>query len=90
MAVRIIASEKYRLAHWMEQHGLSEAQARQRMAELDRGRREFVLRHFHHDINDPHLFDLVIHVDRLGPEGAAELIVDTYRRLYALRPAEEP
>ncbi len=86
MAVRIIASEKYRTAHWMEQHGLSEAQARQQMAELDRGRREFVLRHFHHDINDPHLFDLVIHVDRIGAEGAAELIVATYRRLYAPRP----
>jgi cytidylate kinase len=86
MAVRVIASEKYRLAHWMERHGLREAQARQRMAEVDRGRREFVLKYFHRDINDPHLFDLVIHVDRLGSEGAAELIVDTYRRLYAPPP----
>jgi len=79
LAVRIIASEKHRLHHLMEEHGFAEAEARRYMAEVDRGRRDFVIRFFHHDITDPHLFDLVIQADRLGAEGAAEAIVAAYR-----------
>ncbi len=80
LAVRIIASLKHRVARIARQFGFGEAQARQYLAEIDRGRREFVMRYFHHDINDPQWFDLVLRVDRIGPEGAAELIAETYRR----------
>ena len=80
LAVRIIASPKYRIARIARQFGFSEAQARQYVAEVDRGRREFVMRYFHHDIHDPQWFDLVLRVDRIGPESAAELIADTYLR----------
>ena len=79
LAVRIIASEKYRLHQIVAGHGLAEAEARRYMAEVDRGRRDFVIRFFHHDITDPHLFDLVIQADRLGAQGAAEAIVAAYR-----------
>jgi len=41
------------------------------------------MRFFHHDVADPHLFDLVIHADRFGPEGAAEAIVAAYRHVCA-------
>jgi cytidylate kinase len=80
LAVRIIASEEYRLRHLMQEHGFAEAEARRYMAEVDRGRRDFVMRFFHHDIADPHLFDLVIQADRFGPDGAAEAIVAAYRQ----------
>ena len=45
------------------------------MAELDKGRREFVEQFFHRDITDPHHYDLMINVDRLGPEGAVGQIL---------------
>lgn len=90
MAVRIIASEKYRLRHLMEQHGCNESQARHFMTELERDRQEFVKRYFHRDILDPHLFDLVVQVDRLGTEGAADLIVDAYHRFYAADRRPQP
>ena len=51
-----------------------------RGVEVDRGRREFVARYFHHDIDDPHLYDLVINVERFGPEAVAEKIVEAYPR----------
>jgi hypothetical protein len=79
LAVRIIGSEKYRLRQIAERLGLDEAAARRHMAEVDRGRRDFVTRFFHHDVTDLRLFDLVIQVDRLGPAGAAETIVTAYR-----------
>jgi len=79
LAVRIVASEKYRIEQVMRRHGLVEAEARQFAIALDRGRREFVRKFFHHDIDDPHLFDLVIRADRLGPQSTADAIVQFYR-----------
>jgi cytidylate kinase len=46
----------------------------------DRGRRGFNRRYFHQDISDPHLFDLVINVARLGPTEAAEQILQVVGR----------
>ena len=43
--------------------------------------REFVERFFHHDINDLHLYDLVINTERLGLAGAAEQIVAATSRV---------
>lgn len=90
LAVRLIASESYRVQQIMQRCGLEESQARRYMAEVDRGRREFVLEWFNRDITDPHLFDLVIQVDRLGPAGAADAIIAAYRHWNAGRFAQEP
>ena len=59
----------------MDRTGLDEAAARRRMEEIDRGRREFVEQFFHHDCNDPHLYDLTINVDHFGTAGAAAQIL---------------
>ncbi len=80
LAVRIIASEKYRLRRIMEKYAMAETQARQYIATVDRGRREFVARFFHRDVADPHLYDLVINVDFLGLEAAAEEIAAAWDR----------
>jgi hypothetical protein len=75
LAVRIIASEKYRVRRIMEKYGLAESRARNYLATVDRGRREFVARFFRHDVNDPHLYDLVINVERFGLAGAVAEIL---------------
>ncbi len=76
-AVRLIASESYRIHQLMEEHGLPLAKARQLMHQLDRGRRQFVRHFFHQDVDDPHIYDLVINVERFGVDRAADLIVRT-------------
>jgi cytidylate kinase len=75
LAVRLVAPEVFRVKRLMRVFNLSEADARRYMHETDKGRREFVQRFFHHDITDPHLYDLVINTEGLGIEGAAEEIV---------------
>lgn len=75
LAVRLVAPEGFRLRRIMEHNKLSEANARRYIHDIDKGRREFVQRFFHHDITDPHLYDLVINTERLGIEGAAEEII---------------
>jgi hypothetical protein len=75
LAVRLIASEGFRIKHIKQTRNLDEAEARKFIHEIDQGRREFVERFFHHDINDPHNFDLVINTEHLGIPGAAEHII---------------
>ncbi len=80
LAVRIVAPEKYRVAQLVRRMGFTESEAHRYMKEVDDGRREFVRRYFHHDIDDPHLYDLVINTEGLGPVGAAAQIVTAARR----------
>jgi cytidylate kinase len=75
LAVRLLAPEPFRLKRIVQFHKLSQADARRFMREIDQGRREFVQRFFHHDITDPHLYDLVINTERMGIAGAAAEIV---------------
>ncbi len=80
LAVRIIASEKYRVNQIVRRRGLGEAAARRYIRDLDRGRREFVSRYFHHDIDDPHVYDLVLNAEGLGPVGTVEQILAAIRK----------
>lgn len=79
LAVRIVASDKYRVERLMERHEIDAAEARKMMVELDRGREDLVRKYFHREVGDPHFYDLVLNVERLGPEGAARQIVAAYR-----------
>lgn len=80
LAVQIIASEKHRIGRIMAKYEMQETAARHMVAVLDRGRRELVAKFFHHDVADPHLYDLVINVEFLGPQAAADLIVAAWQR----------
>jgi cytidylate kinase len=83
LAVRIVAAEKYRIRQIMAKTGVNEAAAQQSIHALDEGRRELVERFFHHDIADPHHYDMVLNADHLGPDGVAELIVAAVSRQIA-------
>jgi cytidylate kinase len=80
LSVRIIASKAYRTRRIAEREGITEKRARLKMLEADNGRRAFVRRFFHHDIDNPHLYDLVLNVERLGPTVTAECIVAAFER----------
>jgi cytidylate kinase len=72
--VRLVASAKFRLENLMRLKGMTSAEAQRYLNEVDQGRQEFCRRFFHHDITDPHLYDLVINTERIGMEEAAQLI----------------
>ncbi len=75
LAVRLVAGEKFRVQRLIERHALDEAAARRLMLKTDHDRRDFVGRYFHRDTNDPHLYDLVLNVERLGPAAVVDQIV---------------
>jgi cytidylate kinase len=74
LTVRLIASPEYRLRQIMSRLGMNEPEARTHIREVECGRREFVERFFHRDLTDPHLYDLVINVERSGIEKAVNEI----------------
>jgi len=75
LAVRIVAPLKCRIERTMQREGVDRAAAGQLVRRRDAGRREFVQRYFHRDLDDPHLYDLVVNVERLGLDGAVEQIL---------------
>jgi cytidylate kinase len=83
LTVRIVASEKQRIERTKRMRKVSPEEAKQFVAETDRGRKEFVRRYFHQDVADPLIYDIVLNSDRFGVEGAADLIVHTYEHLFA-------
>jgi cytidylate kinase len=83
LTVRIVASEKNRVERTKQMRNVSIEEARQFVAETDRGRKEFVRRYFHQDVADPLLYDLVLNADKFGVEGAVDMIVHTYQHLFA-------
>jgi cytidylate kinase len=75
-AVRLVAPEAYRIERVQQrQNFATRGEARRFIRSTDAGRRDFVRRHFHHDNADPHVYDLVINVERVGSIGAAAEIV---------------
>lgn len=80
LSVRLIASEKFRVERMAMILDSTPEQARRYVTDVDHDRREFVKRFFHRDVNDPHLYDLVINVERLGLPAAADVIVEACRQ----------
>lgn len=70
--VRVVASPETRRAALQRVRELADADAM--MEEADRRRSEWIRQHYGENWEDPAHYDLIIRTDRLGVEGAAELI----------------
>ena len=82
LRVRIIAPLQFRVERFMQMHGVSYSEARRIVAQTDRNRQEFAQRYFHRHLSDHRLYDLVIDVEKLGDDGAADQIVNAAHVLF--------
>ena len=73
--VRLIAPLDYRIARMASQWGISDKEAKKRIAEIDRGRAEFVQSYYHKDLSDPHAYDVVINYAALGESACVAIIL---------------
>ncbi len=76
LSVRIVAPLSFRTEQIALQRGIDAKQARKVVEDSDRQRDAFVKEHFHHKAADPHMYDLVINVQKLRQEDAAKIIAD--------------
>ncbi len=58
----------------MERRHLSFCKARDYVEKTDACRQEFAREYFRRDVTDPQSFDMMVNVERIGPQRTAELI----------------
>ncbi len=84
LTIRIVAPLNQRIDRIMQVRKLEHDEAKKYVAKIDLGRRDFVYRYFHHDVDDSSLYDLVINMKYLDVDEAADLIVNQCRRRFRL------
>lgn len=72
--VRLIGSLEARAAHIEHFDKLSHKDALARIKREDTGRRRYLKRYFHQDIDDPLLYHLVINTDYVAPREAGRMV----------------
>ena len=73
--VRLAGSEKSRIRHYARHFQLSQQDAAGTVARIDRARKHYIRCHFHADIDNPLLYDMVINTDELTDATAAHVII---------------
>jgi cytidylate kinase len=89
LRVRVVASEEDRVAAVGREHGLGHDEAARHVASRDRERRRFIKDHFHKDLTDPLLYDLVLNASRFSVDECAALVIEALQLLQARKPARE-
>jgi cytidylate kinase len=79
LRVFLIAALPWRIAHIAESLGCTPAVARAEIARVDNGRRNSARERYDFAWGDPHEYDLVVDVGRLGVAGAVA-VIDAARR----------
>lgn len=74
--VRLVGSLKKRIQHAQDYYRLTFREAEQFVIREDRGRKEYLKKHFGKDVDDPLLYHLVINTDLMGYDEAAQMIVE--------------
>ncbi|MCP4545758.1 MAG: cytidylate kinase-like family protein [bacterium] len=82
LTVRLIAPMAQRIERIMERHGFDSKRAQEYLDEADRAPRVLIERYSRRDVEDPSVRDLVINLEHVDHQEAADLIVDLYRRRF--------
>jgi len=76
LKVRILAELSDRVATVVERDRIPQREARQRLLKMDKARRRWGLHLYGADPEDPSLYDIILHVGKMGTGGAAEVIAN--------------
>jgi cytidylate kinase len=78
LAIRLVAPLPQRV-EWIKQRDqLNKSEAERYVSQRDEGRRKFIRSHFRSNVEDPHWYDLVINMQHVDLENAADLIVSVW------------
>lgn len=81
--VRLVSSIEKRIAHAQDYYQLSREEAKKMVEREDKGRKDYIKKHFEKDIDDPLFYDLVINTDHVSYDDAAQIICNQV--LHALK-----
>jgi len=72
--VRVIANMDFRVRLLTDHHNVSREEAMQFIEKMDHERTEWTRFLYHVDWNDPSLYDIILHIDRMGLSSACDII----------------
>ncbi len=75
VCVQVVAPLKDRVARVKRDRGLSDTEAKKLIEKTDRDRVNFVKNHFHKDLRELYLYDVVLNTARLKVEDCVEMIL---------------
>jgi cytidylate kinase len=78
--VRLVAPLELRVAMYVAGEGVTDHEAKRWIKEQDEKRGEFIQKYYHHSIDDPVWYDLIINLDGLSLEAIADIIVQASKR----------
>jgi cytidylate kinase/CBS domain-containing protein len=78
--VRLRAPMDFRIEQTMEAHGMTREEAVRHIDEIDVRRAKWGRQMFGIDWNDPDLYDLVVNLEQMNVDGAADLIAEALER----------
>jgi cytidylate kinase len=76
--VRTVAGKEHRIRRLMRLHEIPLEEARERVESTDRNRTEFVERYLHRHIDDPTAYHVVLNLEEIGIDRAADVVIDLY------------
>ncbi len=79
--VRLVGSLKKRVRHTQAYYHLGQEQAAEMIRKEDRGRAEYLKKHFNRVIDDPLLYNLVVNTDEISYEDTARMIGEQVLRI---------
>ena len=88
--LRLIAPLETRIARLADTLRCDRASAFMEIEKSDLARRRYVRSHFDRDIDDPHLYDLVINTERISPGATTRLVVAALHERLARLQAHPP
>ncbi len=74
--LRLVGSLEKRIAHAQDYYRVSREEAKKLVEREDKGRKDYIKKHFDKDIDDPLLYHLVINTDFVSYEQAVRMICD--------------
>jgi cytidylate kinase len=87
LAVRIIAPLERRITRTMQRRDLDRDAAAVHVRDTDVGRMSLIRHHFHQNVADPGLYDLLVNLEYLDTATAADVIVGAFRRRFGINSA---
>ncbi|MDD3180622.1 MAG: cytidylate kinase-like family protein [Opitutaceae bacterium] len=80
--IRLVAPPETRISRMMDLMKCDRAAAEAYIQKTDTARQRYVKTHFDEDINDPHLYDLIINTSRLQTAKAARVAIEAMRQKF--------
>jgi cytidylate kinase len=87
LRVRLVATREDRIKAVAQEHGQGRAEAARFVDARDKDRIRYIKDHYHKDLANPLLYDVILNTSRLSVDECVAIIIESLARMQARKPA---